>query len=194
MSTAEKARTLFGKKILTLEEMRVYRFILTLEAFCDLSHAIDPVEFNREYLNTYTEEWFLCPHAERTLSCLSSHYQLGILTNGFRDTQEKKIRASPLAQYLTWFISSEDVGSLKPHREAFEGIIRRTGAEPEEILFVGDSLEDDIIGARNAGMNTVWYNPAGLIPQFSELRIKPDAIIADLIEVIELLGVRDNMS
>jgi len=47
----------------------------------------------------------------------------------------------------------------KPNRLLFETAAARIGAEPDDIWFVGDSLDVDVAGARAAGMTTVWLRP-----------------------------------
>jgi 2-haloalkanoic acid dehalogenase type II len=61
-------------------------------------------------------------------------------------------------------LSSEAARAYKPHPSAFLRLLERLGVSPSEALFVGDSLFDDILGARRVGMRTVWVNRNGLPP------------------------------
>ena len=56
----------------------------------------------------------------------------------------------------------------------FRLALKRAGCSPEEAVVVGDSWASDIVGARNAGIRAVWFNPGGLpkpeAPEARELR------------------------
>jgi putative hydrolase of the HAD superfamily len=66
-----------------------------------------------------------------------------------------------LADHLAFVIVSAEYAIRKPNRLLFETAAARIGALPEDIWFIGDSLEMDIAGARGAGMTAVWLRPRG---------------------------------
>ncbi len=66
-----------------------------------------------------------------------------------------------LDQVLTTAVISIDAGRRKPHPEIFAIALQRLGVEPQEALFVGDSLGDDVGGAGAVGMDTAWVNWGG---------------------------------
>jgi 2-haloacid dehalogenase len=70
-------------------------------------------------------------------------------------------RTSAFAPYTYRIFISESVGSIKPTAAFFDHVLRDLGCRPEECLMVGDSLSNDIRGAKAAGMDTCWYNPRG---------------------------------
>jgi putative hydrolase of the HAD superfamily len=55
-------------------------------------------------------------------------------------------------------ITSESSNSLKPHKEIFEFALEKTGANKQESIMIGDSIEVDIQGAINAGIDQVYVN------------------------------------
>ena len=65
---------------------------------------------------------------------------------------------SGLKDYFDFAIYSSEVPFRKPHPSIFQLAISRFQLEPEEILFVGDSLSADILGAQAVGMKTAWLN------------------------------------
>lgn len=85
-----------------------------------------------------------------------------ILTNGFPEVQIHKLENSGLREYFDEVITSESVGIQKPNIKIFEYAIHLVGAIKEECLMVGDDLEVDIMGARNAGVDQVYFNRDGL--------------------------------
>ena len=87
-----------------------------------------------------------------------------MITNGFEKTQHSKLLNSGLDAYFTEVITSEGSNSLKPHKEIFEYALQRAGAEKSESIMLGDSIEADIQGAMNAGIDQVYVNHLGLTP------------------------------
>ncbi len=85
-------------------------------------------------------------------------YQLSIITNGFEVTQHAKLRNSKIDHYFKEVITSEGSQSLKPKKEIFEYAFLRTGADPSKSIMIGDGPEVDILGAINAGIDSVFVN------------------------------------
>lgn len=78
---------------------------------------------------------------------------------------EEKLKALGLGEHR-WdlLMSAEDVGVLKPGRELFLEAARRLGLNPREIVHVGDRVDCDVVGARDAGMIPVLFDPHGKYP------------------------------
>ena len=53
----------------------------------------------------------------------------------------------------------ENIGYIKPHRAIFEYAVKSVNARKAESLMIGDDLQVDIIGARDFGMDQVYFNP-----------------------------------
>jgi putative hydrolase of the HAD superfamily len=68
---------------------------------------------------------------------------------------------SGLTPYFEKTFISEDIGASKPHRRFFEHAIKSVNAKKTESLVIGDSLENDIKGAREFGLDHVFFNPEG---------------------------------
>ena len=80
---------------------------------------------------------------------------------------------------------SEDAGSQKPQKEYFDYCFSRIpGIRPSQTLLVGDSLQSDILGGKQAGTDTCWYNP-GRLPGRADIR--PDYEIRALAELKSFL-------
>lgn len=89
-----------------------------------------------------------------------SSKQLAILTNGETDHQSMKIKQLQLNQ---WVLSkhiyiSGSYGYAKPKKEIFKIVEEELACNPNETVYVGDSYEKDIIGAKQAGWKAVWFN------------------------------------
>src|SRR5687768_5867722 len=105
----------------------------------------------------------LFPDTIEVLDYLSDKgYQLHLITNGFEETQHCKLRNSGLDKYFRHVITSEGSNSLKPKKEIFEYAFQKTKALREGSIMIGDSLEVDIQGAMNAGIDQVYVNHIGV--------------------------------
>ena len=101
--------------------------------------------------------------ALEVLDTLAGRYRLGALTNGNAD-----IGKIGLTRYLSFAFSSADVGASKPAPDMFNAALRHCLVEPAQSIHVGDNLVDDISGAGEVGMHTVWTNHGGVplpVPQ-----------------------------
>jgi putative hydrolase of the HAD superfamily len=76
--------------------------------------------------------------------------RLGALLDGLR-----------LIPYFDHVILSATIGWEKPHRRIFEAAIERAGVPAREVLHVGDSYQQDVVGAQQAGMYAVWLRRHG---------------------------------
>ncbi len=126
---------------------------------------IESVEGARELSETFAAErrrlQRLMPDARETLARLSARYTLAMLTNGAPDLQREKIAASGLGPFFRAIAVSGEHGIGKPRPEIFHRLAAETGADPAECVMVGNSLERDIAGARNAGITAIWLKVPG---------------------------------
>ena len=87
--------------------------------------------------------------------------RIGLITNGPADVQRAKIDLLGIEPLLDFALISGELGVEKPDPAIFHEALRRAGATPEEAIFVGDSPDHDIAGARAAGIRAVWMNRTG---------------------------------
>jgi putative hydrolase of the HAD superfamily len=99
--------------------------------------------------------------------------KLGLVSNAFDPgwLLHRDLEQMGIAQRIDFAVFSSEVGKRKPHPEIFERALAALGAAPEESLFVGDRLFEDVRGAGDLGMTTVqalWFradeNPDGAEP------------------------------
>jgi len=114
-------------------------------------------EIGTEYMEVYRTCWSWIEGAEDALVKVVESFPVGFITNGFLETQQKKIEYLNLERFSDLFIISEEVGVMKPHPKVFDVATERSSTERERIIYVGDSYSSDIIGGRNAGWKTAWY-------------------------------------
>ena len=90
------------------------------------------------------------------LSTLARSYTLGALTNGNADFMRLG-----LDRYFSFGFTAADVGASKPHRAMFDAALARTDIAAAAAVHIGDHPIDDVQGARDVGMHTIWFNPDG---------------------------------
>jgi putative hydrolase of the HAD superfamily len=141
-----------------VDELRWKRMWLTL---LDFKIGDEPLarKMGDLFLDALPTRRILFPYTIEILTYLKDKgYRLHLITNGFEKTQHSKLKNAGLSDFFMEVITSEGSNSLKPHKEIFEYAFRKTGALPEESIMLGDSIEVDIRGAINAGIDQVYVN------------------------------------
>jgi putative hydrolase of the HAD superfamily len=99
------------------------------------------------------------PGALDTLADLAGRFRLAALTNGNADFTKLA-----LDRFFSFGFSAADVGVGKPAPDMFHAALRQAGATPAQSIHVGDHLIDDIQGASDVGMHTIWVNLTDTAP------------------------------
>ena len=120
---------------------------------------------NKDFLRRTATKTRLIEGAIDLLDYLFPRYRLFILSNGFREIQSLKMQNSGLASYFERIFLSEDVSIQKPHKAIFDYALKNSNSRRAESLMIGDCWESDIIGAQNARIDQVWFNPNNEAPK-----------------------------
>lgn len=148
----------YRKGFIKRDELRLKRMRLTLLDFKVANETLAKT-MDVQFLDMLPTRTLLFPHAKEILEWLRSRgYHLHLITNGFEVVQHNKLKHSGLAEYFSQVITSEASNSLKPHKEIFEYAFGKTGAVPAHSIMIGDDIEADIKGAKNAGIDQVFVN------------------------------------
>jgi len=146
------------------DELRVKRMRISLLDFKIADEEL-AAKMSVEFLDLLPTRTILFPDAKEVLHYLKNKdYQLHLITNGFEKTQHNKLKHSGLSEFFKEVITSEGSNSLKPNKDIFDFALTKTKAAKKESIMLGDSIEVDIIGAMNAGIDQVYIN---------HLQIKP---------------------
>ncbi|KQM79181.1 haloacid dehalogenase [Pedobacter sp. Leaf216] len=138
-----------------------------------------PHQFEDDYVSISPTKTNLFEGAENVLAYLKQKYTLHIISNGFKETTLTKMNLSNLNPYFENVIISEDVGVNKPNPLIFEYALDKAKASKAESIMIGDSLEADIYGALNFGMEAIFFNPMR--------KEKPDDVHKEILHLEELL-------
>ncbi len=105
------------------------------------------------------------------LDYLSKKYKLAIITNGFSEVVKHKMVNCKLDQYFNYVQTSEDAGVQKPHVNIFNLVMKQFGVTNQESIMIGDNLETDIMGGKNAGMRTILFDPKNTNVNYDDFKI-----------------------
>jgi YjjG family noncanonical pyrimidine nucleotidase len=149
---------LYDRCLIGSEVIRQERFKQILETF----NAYDEDLFqciSDDYLDICPKKNNLMPDAYETLEYLSDKYKLTLITNGFEEIQNTKLKAGKLDHFFDHIITSQKAGHRKPAKQIFDFALTLNNITSQEAIMIGDNLVTDIAGARNADIDTVFYNP-----------------------------------
>ena len=122
---------------------------------------------------------------EVLLEDLGRNHRIALLSNfDHAPAAEAMIDEMGLRKYFVRVAISDKLGWRKPHPRVFLQLVEELGVEPPETLYVGDTYETDVVGAKGAGLDVAWVNPKGL--EAGEVR--PD------FEVRSLAELKDHLS
>ncbi|MEZ5449228.1 MAG: HAD family hydrolase [Thiolinea sp.] len=121
----------------------------------------------------------LFPGVLEALQELKQVFSLGVITNGNADVER-----IGLGHLFDFAHSSAAAGAAKPDPLIFAQAVAMAGVAAHEMVYVGDDPEKDIIGAQQAGLRTIWYNP--LRRELSN-GVNPDAIMTNFNEIARLV-------
>lgn len=148
----------YREEQVTKETLRRGRLIDSFEKF-NIEYSVQTID---DMADSYIEELPFDNHLfDGTLAILdylAVRYQLHIITNGFEEVQYKKLKNSGIFHYFSTITTSEEVGLKKPNPLVFNKALEKANAIPNQSVMIGDSFEADILGAKNIGMETIFYN------------------------------------
>lgn len=174
---------LYGRHEISKDELNARRFSYPL-----LQVGVD----DPALVKAYSDGFFaaipykrkLMPHAMEALEYLSGKYRLYILSNGFRELQEQKMRSAGILRYFRKIVLSEDIGVHKPFPAIFNFAMSATQSEFRTSLMIGDNWKNDIVGAREVGMGQGYYCPDA---EPSVLEFQPTFLLRDWEEIEKVL-------
>jgi len=152
---------MYDRGVIDNQVIRHQRFEKVLEQFQVREEKLSAA-LSHEYLLGCPKKSALVPFANDVLAYLSKHYSLTVVTNGFEEIQTVKLRSGNITHYFDHVVTSQKAGHKKPARGIFDYALSVNKLRCEEVIMIGDNLITDIGGARNASIDTVFYNPGAV--------------------------------
>ncbi|PFE03287.1 HAD family hydrolase [Bacillus cereus] len=113
----------------------------------------------RLYQQYFQRNWTVYNDVIRCLDFLKSQgFELGIISNGDYDQQVHKLKQIGINNYFSDVIASSQVGVAKPDSKIFKEAATRMNKDIKECYYVGDRLDTDALGSKDAGMTGIWIN------------------------------------
>lgn len=131
------------------------------DTFDFLEYTIDDNKIqllSDEYIHYLPKNNHLFEGAIPVLDYLKSKYNLHIITNGFADIQNSKLKNSNIIHYFKTITNSEIAGVKKPNAIIFEFALDQAKAKKENSIMIGDCIEADVKGALDAGLDAIFFN------------------------------------
>lgn len=186
MVANEEVWAAFDRRELDKESLRLVRFErvvrhLGKSSDTDLLALIPKLE--EGFLQLCPQQTALMPGTIDMLNQVSEHYQIHILTNGFQESQMAKLHYSGLSTFVDELVTSECSGYRKPEKSYFDYALDKIQAAHHEVVMIGDKPGTDVLGAINAGIISIWYNPDGATSHWT-----PDYQISHLEQLVDTLA------
>ena len=152
----DKLWHLLEEGIITKQDIYDRRWV---EIFKRLGIDADGVSFDNLFREKIREIAIPVEGADELLRYLSEKYPVYCASNASRERQEHRLSVCGLGKYLSGIFTSEDIGFQKPAKEFFFACHSALyPVKASEIVMIGDSVNADIIGAKNFGMKAIWFN------------------------------------
>lgn len=143
---------------ITHEELRYNRL---KDSFDAINYAVSDEQIDsisNEYIHLLPDNNHLFDGTFEILDYLNKNYKLHIITNGFAEVQKRKIENSKLHDYFHTITNSEMAGVKKPNPIIFEYALDLAKAKKENSIMIGDSLDADVQGALDMGLDAIYFN------------------------------------
>lgn len=96
------------------------------------------------------------PGATKVLQTLHKRYKLAVISNAMSQIPRLTLKNAGLTKFFQLIVISRDLGIRKPDPKIFQYALEKLGVKPQEAIHVGNSMEEDVVGAKAAGIKTVW--------------------------------------
>lgn len=149
---------LFRENKISERELRIQRLIKTFKKINFKIKKNQIEEISSLYISHLSSFPYLFDGTHDLLKMLKNKYKLHIITNGFEEVQHFKIVNSGLNTYFQNVFTAEKIGFKKPNPKIFNVALKIAQTSARASIMIGDSLEADIQGALDVGMQAIHFN------------------------------------
>ncbi len=158
----------------------MYRLLLSLDIAP--AEADESARMAFEAFMAKRNDVILFPETIPMLETVSKSYNIVAITNGNAD-----VFKTGIGSYFDLSIRADEAGVAKPDRGIFDLTWEKVGCQSSDVIHIGDSLENDVLGAINAGVTPVWYNPD---KEQNTLGVNEVSALSELSSMIQQLSDR----
>ena len=149
---------LFREEKISKENLRYQRLKQTFDKIGFKATDAQINTLSEGYIAHLSSFNYTFPGAHAILEYLRPNYKLHIITNGFANVQEKKLRNANILDYFSVVVNSEMAGVKKPNPKIFNLALEMAKVPANKSIMIGDSLEADILGAKALGLHALHFN------------------------------------
>ena len=160
---------------LELEKGAISRTELFTRRFRDVfsrcegdASGLDPLKVNDEFIRTMSVNGVLMDGALEFVRRVKEGIpgaRIYIASNGVTVNAKGRIASTGLDRYLDGLFISDAMGVAKPDAAFFDICLQRIGEPKSSCVMIGDSLSSDMLGAKNASLDSVWFMPSGNVEE-----------------------------
>ena len=128
--------------------------------------GLDPLEVNSAFIRTMSVNGVPMPGALAFVEKVKENIRdarIYIASNGATINAKGRIASTGLDRYIDGLFVSEAMGAAKPDPAFFDICLDQIGEPKSSCIMIGDSLTSDMLGAKNAALDSVWFMPSGNI-------------------------------
>jgi putative hydrolase of the HAD superfamily len=128
--------------------------------------------------------------AKKLLRQIQQQFKVGLISNfTHAPVIYKSLRKVGINEFFNAVVVSEENGWRKPSPQIFQDTLNQLQATAQEAIFIGDSPLEDIKGAKDTGLKTVFVpSQFSTLKDLQKSRIEPDYVTKDLIELSQTLS------
>ena len=152
------------KGIITRVELFETRFRELLTKCGADTAKTDFLKINSDFISAMSRNGVILDGALELLERIKTGItgsRIYIVSNGATLNALGRIKSTGMDAYIDGTFISEDMGVNKPSPEFFKIVLDSIGSQKENCIVIGDSLSSDMLGAKNAGITSCWFKPAG---------------------------------
>lgn len=152
-------------------------FISRIQMFYDRYNVCRSAEEDADSLLAGAFQRESYPEVKGTIDTLTQRYQVIIGSNTDNDVLESVMKKNNITVHKIY--TSENLKCYKPNPKFYRSILDENGLSPQEVMFVGDSITDDVLGPKVVGIKTTWIDRNGIGGKNGQ-----DYTISDLSELL----------
>ncbi len=137
------------------------------------------------FFQDYVDSLELRPYTKKLIKRIKENYRLGLVSNfTYAPVVYASLRKLGINQFFDAVLVSDENGWRKPHKRIFLEALRKLQVTAEKAVFIGDSPLEDIKGAKEIGMKTVFVQSQFYsLKDLQDSREKPDFVAGDLHQI-----------